>query len=456
MGTRMQEISKIKRNRVLVVDDEESIRFTFTHFLQEAGFDVVTSPSLASAKKLIFASPVDLVFLDLMLKGESGMDLLKEINKLTSNCPVIIITGKPTLGNATEALRHGAFDFLIKPVRKDDLLHATGLAINHKMLLDANERITLEKESYRANLEAIFQSVGDAIITVDENLKVIEVNNQVETLCGIQKKCIQGRHLEECLKTCGHGCIDVISKTLLTRKPVKDVPIQCLRQDETRQVVNVSTSPLINKNEEFKGVVCVIRDITRLHDLEEELKERSHFHNIVGRSKRIQNIFSLVEALSDLDTMVLITGESGTGKELVANALHYSGKRSSKPFIKVNCAALAENLLESELFGHVKGAFTGALKDVTGRFEMAKDGTILLDEIGDISHRIQVKLLRVLEEKKFEKVGDSKPRKVKARLIASTNKDLREQVRRGEFREDLYYRLNVVEIELPPPEGAPG
>jgi DNA-binding NtrC family response regulator len=161
-------------------------------------------------------------------------------------------------------------------------------------------------------------------------------------------------------------------------------------------------------------------------------------------------MFKLVEALSDLETTVLITGESGTGKELVANALHYSGKRALKPFVKVNCAALAENLLESELFGHVKGAFTGAIKDKQGRFELAKNGTILLDEIGDIPPRIQAKLLRVLEARTYERVGDAAVRKAEARVITSTNRNLREKVKTGEFREDLYYRLNVVEINLPP------
>lgn len=438
------------RKRIMIVDDEESIRFTFTHFLQEEGFDVLAAPTLAAAKKMILSSPLDLVFLDLMLGGEPGLDVLKEIKKQSLTCPVIIITGKPTLNNATDALRLGAFDFLIKPVRKDDLLHATTLAMNHKTLLDENERITLEKDRYRTNLEAIFQSVNDAIITVDEGLKVIEANQQIDTLCGIATKNMQGKPFDECLKACTAECSDVIRKTLSSKKAIKDQRIQCGRQDRPGQIVAVSSSPLVSKDKEFRGAVLVIRDMTRLNDLEAELKERSHFHNIVGLSRKIQHTFRLVEALADLDTTVLITGESGTGKELVANALHYSGKRAGRPCVKVNCAALAENLLESELFGHVKGAFTGAVKDKEGRFEMAKDGTILLDEIGEIPPRIQVKLLRVLEEKRFEKVGDSRPRKVAARVIASTNRNLRERVKQGEFREDLYYRLNIVEIELPP------
>jgi transcriptional regulator with PAS, ATPase and Fis domain len=194
----------------------------------------------------------------------------------------------------------------------------------------------------------------------------------------------------------------------------------------------------------------VIRDVTLLRDVERELRERNQFQNLIGRNKTMQDIYSLLEDLANLDTTVLVTGESGTGKELVARALHYSGNRAFKPFTTVNCSALAESLLESELFGHVKGAFTGAFKDKQGRFAAANGGTILLDEIGDISPMIQLKLLRVLQEKEFERVGESTPQKVDVRVIACTNKDLKEKVKRGEFRQDLYYRLKVVEVSLPP------
>ncbi|MHC4455298.1 MAG: sigma-54 interaction domain-containing protein, partial [Planctomycetota bacterium] len=165
---------------------------------------------------------------------------------------------------------------------------------------------------------------------------------------------------------------------------------------------------------------------------------------------KMQTIFSYIDDLADVQSTVLITGESGTGKELVADALHYKGARDDMLMIKVNCSALSDNLLESELFGHVKGSFTGAVKDRIGRFKMADGGTILLDEIGDMSPRIQVKLLRVLQERTFERVGESTSIKVNVRIVASTNQYLREKIERGEFREDLYYRLNVVEIHLPP------
>jgi transcriptional regulator with GAF, ATPase, and Fis domain len=171
---------------------------------------------------------------------------------------------------------------------------------------------------------------------------------------------------------------------------------------------------------------------------------------MVGKSAAMQKVYRLIEALTDLPSTVLISGASGTGKELVADALHHEGNRRGRPFVKVNCAALSENLLESELFGHVKGAFTGALKDRVGRFETADGGSIFLDEIGDISPSLQVRLLRVLQEREFERVGDSGTVKVDVRVIAATNQDLKEKVREGIFRADLYYRLKVVHIAMPP------
>ena len=221
-----------------------------------------------------------------------------------------------------------------------------------------------------------------------------------------------------------------------------------------------TASPIRNSRGIITGAIETLQDITEhkkaeealrseVSYLEQTLKERSHFQNIIGKSSKMQEIYNLVENLADTDTTVLITGASGTGKELVARAIHCSGSRSKGPMITINCSALSENLLESELFGHVKGAFTGAIKDKKGRFELADGGSIFLDEIGDISPHIQLELLRVLQEKEFERVGDSEPKKVDVRVITATNRNLKEKVLNREFREDLYYRLKVVEIHLP-------
>jgi len=232
--------------------------------------------------------------------------------------------------------------------------------------------------------------------------------------------------------------------------PVAVDRFRCRRSAGEPRVVSLRATPLRPSGSAVSGAVLVVRDETHLDSLEQTLKERSQFCRLIGRSQRMQEIYSLVEILAGVDTTVLVTGESGTGKELVAEALHYSGPRSDQPLIKVNCAALSENLLESELFGHVRGAFTGATTDTVGRFQKAHGGTIFLDEIGDIPPALQVRLLRVLQEKEIERVGDSTPVKVDVRIIAATHQDLLHKVRRGAFREDLYFRLKVVNVDIPP------
>ena len=211
----------------------------------------------------------------------------------------------------------------------------------------------------------------------------------------------------------------------------------------------LTSSPLKDDGINSLGAVLVVRDITRLTHLESQLKERHQFHRIIGKSSRMQKIYTILDNLAETDSTVLITGETGTGKELVANAIHYNSILKKGPFVKINCSALAENLLESELFGHVKGAFTGAVNNKKGRFEMADKGSIFLDEIGDISPSIQLKLLRVLQEQEIERVGDSIPIKINVRIISATNCNLKKKVKNGEFREDLYYRIKVVELPIP-------
>ena len=317
---------------------------------------------------------------------------------------------------------------------------------------DITERKKKDQElaAHRSRLEAIFRSVKDAIITVDPELRVIEANVHTETICGLTAAQMVGKPFSDCFSRCSRSCLDVLKQTLDRNTTIKEYRIECARHQKHHQVVSVTSSPLLDSQGGFMGAVLVIRDMTLIRDLERELKERHQFQNIIGKSKRMQEIFRLLEDLADLETTVLITGESGTGKELVARALHYSGLRAFKPLVSVNCSALTETLLESELFGHVRGAFTGAIRDRQGRFQAAEGGTIFLDEIGDISPLIQLKLLRVLQEKEVEPVGKSDSQKVDVRVIACTNKNLRERVKRGEFREDLYYRLKVVEVVLPP------
>lgn len=312
------------------------------------------------------------------------------------------------------------------------------------------KRTEAELEKHRSRLQAIFRSVRDAIITVDTKMVVVEANKAAENICGLAPEIITGKVFTDCSTQCNKNCREVIKEALSSKTTIREYQMECNHSHRPQQKVIVTSSPLLNRDGKFMGSVVVIRDITKLSNLERELRERHRFQKLIGKSSKMQNLYGLLNDLSDLETTVLITGESGTGKSLAAKALHYSGSRAFKPLVTVNCAALPENLLESELFGHVKGAFTGAIKDSHGRFQTAQGGTILLDEIGDISPRIQLKLLRVLEEKEFERVGESVPINVDVRVIACTNRDLKEKIKMGEFREDLYYRLKVVEVTLPP------
>jgi DNA-binding NtrC family response regulator len=190
--------------------------------------------------------------------------------------------------------------------------------------------------------------------------------------------------------------------------------------------------------------------LQEIRDLRKEVRHRYSFGNMIGKSHKMQNIYDLIQRVSATDTRAFITGETGVGKELVAKAIHFNSSRKNKPFVSINCGALAESLLESELFGHEEGAFTGAIRRKAGKFEYARGGTLFLDEVGDISPRMQVKLLRVLQEKKLERVGGNKSIDVDARILSATNRDIKKKIQSGEFRSDLYYRLNVVPIHIPP------
>lgn len=451
------------KEKILVIDDEESIRFTFENFLLDEGYEVVIARGFIEAFAAIDRLDFDLIFADILLEGKSGIDILREIRERKLNCPVVMITGKPNIETASEAVRLGAFDYIPKPVRQETLLRVTKMALQHKALSE-------EKEKYRSNLEAIFMGVKEAIIAVDKEMVVLEINEAAKSICNLSSDVV-GKPFNLLTDSCSGKCLEILKETVKKKQPVEVSRYECRQKNFPLHIVTINTYPLINKSyksaraplakneqrkvshndkETFSGAILVVRDETRLANLEQDLKERQQFHNIIGKSEKIQAIYSLIEDLADVQTTVLVAGETGTGKELVIEALHYRGVRHEKPLVKVNCSALSENLLESELFGHVRGAFTGADRDKIGRFQKADGGTIFLDEIGDISQKVQLQLLRVLQEKEFERVGDSTPIKVDARVVAATNQDLQEKVKQGEFREDLYYRLKVVELRLPP------
>lgn len=310
-------------------------------------------------------------------------------------------------------------------------------------------RISDEKERYRLNLEAVFSSIPDAVLTVDKDMRIIHINKAMGDICCISDKLVPGKSIKDFSGSCDRSCFYILFKTLQTKEPVIEYRLECSTSTPGKVFI-INSSPLHDQDNQFIGAVLVIRDVTRLANLEKQISSPSGYRNIVGKSKTMQEVYRIIDLLTDVETTVLITGESGTGKELIAEALHYGGSRAKRPLIKVNCSALAENLLESELFGHVRGAFTGAIKDKIGRVEAAEGGTLFLDEIGEVTLSTQLKLLRVLERKEYERVGDSRTLKADVRVITATNVDLSKQIRQGLFREDLYYRLKVMNIQLPP------
>ena len=430
-------------SHILVVDDEESLRYTFRHFLSDEGYTVSVASDCDEAIALLREKDVDLIFADIILPGRSGIDLLKEAREILPDVLVVMITGAPSVDTAADSLRIGAFDYIVKPIRQDTLLRTVNIALKHKALKE-------EREQCRLNFEAIFRSVNDGIITVDGNMAVVEINDAARQICEFRRDAVIGMPLGELADRCDGNCVGALGETLKTRQPVKLRFIECRSTQGKQQVVSVTASPLLGVKGRSTGAVMVVRDETRLVSLERRLQERQRIDSIVGRSEAIEKVRAMIRDLADVQTTVLISGESGTGKELVVNALHYCGARRQGPLVKVNCAALSENLLESELFGHVAGAFTGAVKERVGRFQRADGGTLFLDEIGEISQRMQLRLLRVIESMEFERVGDATPIRVDVRVVAATNRDLEERVAGGEFREDLYYRLKVVEIPVPP------
>ena len=313
----------IKAN-ILVVDDEENIVEVVAHALSSEGYTVTATSDPMKAEEYISERPFDLVMSDLKMAPIDGLSILRACRAKDINLPVIIITAFATAETAVEAMKSGAYDYVIKPFKLSEL----------KLIV----RRALE---YRA--------------AVVENVQLKEI-----------------------------------------------------------------------------------------------LKQKFDFSNIIGNSPQIQAVFERLRKVADSDATVLIYGESGTGKELVAKALYMNSHRHDRPFISINCGALPETLLESELFGYVKGAFTGANTDKVGLFQAADGGTIFLDEIGLTSTALQMRLLRVLQEREVRRIGDTRDTKVDVRVIAATNEELTEKVKKGEFREDLYYRLSVIPVRIPP------
>ncbi len=303
--------------------------------------------------------------------------------------------------------------------------------------------------SLQNNFEVVLDHVSEGIIAHDTQRMITWFNRAAERITGYDHREVIGQKCDNIFPGgfCGGKC------SFTDELPDFDklhYPLKINTKDGRQRRVEMSIVSMRNEHGDFQGVLASFRDITEVTQLRQQLKNVHSFHGIIGTDDNMQLVYELISDLAVSDCSVLIQGESGTGKELVAGAIHGESRRAGRPFVTVNCGALPEGILESELFGHVRGAFTGAVRDKKGRFELADRGTIFLDEIGELSPNMQVKLLRVLQEGTFHRVGGEKPVQVDVRVLSATNRDLREMVRQGKFREDLFYRLCVVPVILPP------
>ena len=304
----------------------------------------------------------------------------------------------------------------------------------------------------KADSQLILDSISDAIIAHDLNRNIYYFNKAAEKLTGHQKEYVLNN---DCHKVfggplCGEKCQFCAPESCNEISDSDKRTMLLTSKDGKQRICEMTTTLMLDDQDVPKGVLAVVRDLSAKQNLSKLAGNAERFGGIIGTSPEITEVLNSISDIANSRAPVLICGESGTGKELAARAIHQQSARENKLFVPLNCGALPENLLESELFGHVRGAFTGAIRDKKGRFELANGGTIFLDEIGDISPAMQVKLLRVLQEGTFERVGGEKTYKVDVRIISATNKDLTREMNAGRFREDLFYRLNVIPLTLPP------
>jgi PAS domain S-box-containing protein len=297
--------------------------------------------------------------------------------------------------------------------------------------------------------QVILDSINEGVFTVDLEWRITSFNRAAERIVGVRRDEALGRPCCEVLRAsiCETAC--ALRSTLATGHPAVNLPVYVVDADGRRVPIRISTAILRDAKGKVIGGVETFRDLTQVEELRKELEASYTFADIVGRSATMRDVFRILPQIAESDSTVLVQGASGTGKELVARAIHNLSHRARKPFVAINCGALPDTLLESELFGYCAGAFTGARKDKPGRFALAKGGTLFLDEIGDVSPAMQVRLLRVLQERCFEPLGAVESVAADVRVIAASNKDLARLVRKGAFRDDLFYRIHVIRIDLP-------
>jgi PAS domain S-box-containing protein len=298
--------------------------------------------------------------------------------------------------------------------------------------------------------QTVMDSVAAGIFTVDLDWNITSFNREAERITGVRREEAIGRHWTDIVRASDAEENCALEHSLRTGDPVINRAVYLIDRNSRRVPISISTAPLRDENNRIVGCVESFQDLTRVEELQKKLEAQYSFEDIIGRSAAMQRVFELLPVVAESESTILIEGASGTGKELVARAIHNLSPRGRKRFVAISCGALPDTLLESELFGYKKGAFTDARRDKPGRFAMAEGGTVFLDEIGDISQAMQARLLRVLQERVYEPLGAVDPIETDVRIVAATNQKLHDLVNEGTFRDDLFYRINVIRVNLPP------
>jgi len=453
--------------KVLVVEDEAVVARDIQTTIARSGYDPVGwATTAAEALALAEKTSPELVLMDISLQGKGdGISAAAEIRQ-RFDIPVVFVTAFADEATLERAKIAGAFGFVVKPFTEADLRVAIEIAANKHELDREVARAQRERAEESEFLAALFETIPASVMVVGGDQKVRMVNRALEREFAVAAETLVDscpgdalscpralQHpqacgtLDECLRCQLRPTIaEGLSGAKITRRRCQ---FSYRADEQTRELTFlVSTTPLDHKGERL--AIVILEDITELSGLRKVVQAGDRFAGIIGNTPVMTQVFESIRELAGVDVPVAVLGESGVGKELVARAIHDHGPRAHKSFVTVNCGALPESLLESELFGHVKGAFTGSVKDRKGRFELADGGTIFLDEVADLTPATQVKLLRVLQEGTFEPVGSDRTRKVDVRVLSATNKNIDDEVRAGRFREDLYYRLCVVPLRVPP------
>ena len=442
----------MEKSTILVIDDDPASVNALLKYLHESGFETLIAPSGERAlRQLEFAQP-DIILLDVCMPGIDGFEVCRRLKQrdATQDIPVIFMTALSDTVDKVKGFEVGGVDYLTKPVQHEEVL-----ARVHTHLTIRNLQRQLQKHTER--FQKLAEATFEGIIIHDQG-RILDVNQAVSQMFGMQAA--------ELIETNLLGLIAPEARQSVTEK-IRARDEQPYESAGIKKDGSVFPIEIQMKTMPYQGrdvMVAAVRDITWRKNMEQEqtvlrrenvtlrstIKDRYKFGEIIGKSPVMQEVYQSIVNAAASDANVLLDGESGTGKELVAHTIHTLSDRNDQEFVAVNCGAVPENLFEREFFGHRKGAFTGATMDRPGYFDRAHKGTLFLDEVGELSLTMQVKLLRVLQDGEYMPLGDTTPKKADVRIIAATNKDLIEQLQKGHIREDFFYRIRVMVIHLPP------